>query len=150
MPKQAEKKIEIAVLRGPSHVLYNHVHVLAFDMYVGIGCVYDYECDSASKEAYRYKYVSTCADIWIGGDKLQCNHVHGVRVDDMRVQCRYTCSSEYPEKCPEIGILVLIFNFFLGRASDPADWGPLWGHDTSDNPWPPHFKSGSGAPDIGE
>ena len=55
--KRGEKKIEIAVLRGPSHVLYNHVHVLAFDMYVGIGCVYHYECDSASKEAYMY--VST-------------------------------------------------------------------------------------------
>ena len=53
--KRGEKKIEIAVLRGPSHVLYNHVHVLAFDMYVVLGilgCVYDYECDSASKEAY--------------------------------------------------------------------------------------------------
>ena len=86
-------------------MLYNHVHVLAFDMYVGIGCVYDYERDSASKEAYMY--VSTCVDIWIGGDKLQCNHVlvHGssrVRVYDMRVQCR--SSSEYPEKCPEIRI----------------------------------------------
>ena len=77
MPKTGRKKIEIAVLRDPSHVLYNHVHVLAFDMYVGIGCVYDYECDSASKEAYMY--VSTCVDIRIGGDKLQCNHVHGVR-----------------------------------------------------------------------
>ena len=87
-------------------MLYNHVlvHVLAFDMYVGIGCVYDYECDSASKEAYMY--VSKCVDIRIGGDKLQCN-VHGVRVDDMHVQCRYTCtcSSEYPGKCPEISIL---------------------------------------------
>ena len=75
-----------AVLRGPSHVLYNHVlvHVLAFDMYVGI-------CDSASKEAYMY-IISTCVGIRIGGDKLQCNHVHGVRVDDMRAQCRYTMS----------------------------------------------------------
>ena len=54
-------------------MLYNHVHVLAFDMYVGIGCVYDYECDSASKEAYMY--VSTCMDNRIGDDKLQCNHV---------------------------------------------------------------------------
>ena len=59
---------------------------LLFDMYVGIGSVYDYECDSASKEAYMY--VSPCVDIRIGGDKLQCNHVHGVRVDDTRVQCR--------------------------------------------------------------
>ena len=65
-------------------MLYNHVHVLAFDMYVGIGCVYDYERGSASMEAYMY--VSTCVDIQIGGDKLQCNHVHhGVRVDDMHV-----------------------------------------------------------------
>ena len=72
-------------------VMYNHA--LAFDMYVGIGCVYDYECDSASKEAYMY--VPTCVDIRIGGDKLQCNHVHGVRVDDMRVQCRM----QFP--CPE-------------------------------------------------
>ena len=51
--------IEIAVLRGPSHVLYNvHVHVLAFDMYVVLGilgCAYDYECDSASKEAYNVR-----------------------------------------------------------------------------------------------
>ena len=54
MPKTGRKKIEIAVLRGPSHVLYNPVHVLAFDMYVGIGCVYDYEYDSASKEAYNH------------------------------------------------------------------------------------------------
>ena len=46
--------------------------------------MYDYECDSASKEAYMY--VSTCVDIRIGGNKLQCNHVHGVRVDDMCVQ----------------------------------------------------------------
>ena len=66
-------------------MLYNHAHVLAFDIYAGIGCVYDYECDSASKEAYMY--VSTCVDIRIGGDKLQCNHVHCVCVDDMRVQC---------------------------------------------------------------
>ena len=65
-------------------VMYNHA--LAFDMYVGIGCVYDHEYDSASNEAYMY--VPTCVDIRIGGDKLQCNHVHGVRVDDMRVQCR--------------------------------------------------------------
>ena len=99
MPKTRRRKIEIAVLRGPSHVLYNHVHVLAFDMNVGIGSVYDYECDSASKDAYRYMYESMCMDIQIGGDKLQCNHVHGVRMDDMRVQCSYTCSSEYPEKC---------------------------------------------------
>ena len=43
---------------------------------------------------------------WISRSELQCNYVHGVRVDDMRVQCRYmyTCSSEYPEKCPEISI----------------------------------------------
>ena len=67
--------------------------------------MYDYERDSGSKEAYMY--VSTCVDIRIGGDKFQCNHVHGVRVDDMRVQGRYTCSSEYREKCPEIRILVL-------------------------------------------
>ena len=83
-------------------------------------------------------------DIQIGGDKFQCNHVHtgtctwqlvhGVRVDDMRVQCRYTCSSEYPEKCPEITILVIIFNFFLGTAPDPWVRGPFGAHDTSDNP----------------
>ena len=101
-------------------MLHNHVliHVLAFDMYVGIGCVYDYESDSASKEAYVH--VSMCVDIRIGGYKLQCNHVHDLRVDDMRAQCRYTmsCSSEYPEKCPEIRILVLIFNFFLGRTPE--------------------------------
>ena len=75
MPKTRRKKIEIAVLRSPSHLLYNHVHVLAFDMYLGIGCLCDYECDSASKEAH----VSTRMDIRIGDDKLQCNLVlvHG-------------------------------------------------------------------------
>ena len=83
--KNEGKKFEIAVLRGPSHVLCNPVHVVAFDMYAGIGCVYDYECDSATKEAYMY--VSTCVDIRMGGDKLQCNHVHCVRVGDIRVQC---------------------------------------------------------------
>ena len=105
--------------------------------------MYDYQCDSASKEAYMYMYVSTCVGIRIGGEKLRCNHVHGVRVDDMRAQCGYTmsCSSEYPEKCPELRILVLIFNFFLGE-------GPFGAHGTSDNPWPPHFKSASDAPEI--
>ena len=49
-----------------------------------------------------------------------------VRVDDMRVQCRYTCSSEYPEKCPEITILVIIFNFFPGGGPlDPGLGAPL-------------------------
>ena len=135
MPKTRRKKIES---RPPSHVLYNHVlvHVLTLDMYVGI-------CDSASKEAYMY-IISTCVGVRIGGDKLQCNHVHGVRVDDMRAQCRYTmsCSSEYPEKCPDITIiriLVLIFNFFPGGGPpDQPDWGPLRG--------PRHFQQPMAAP----
>ena len=59
MPKTKRKKIEIAVLRGSSHVLAFDVH-----MYVGIGSVYDYECASASKEAYMY--VST----WISGSEV--------------------------------------------------------------------------------
>ena len=72
---------------------------------------------SAITYMYLYMAVSSC-----------------VHIDDMRVQCR--SSSEYPEKCPEIRILVLIFNFFQGPTTPP------------NNLWPPHFKSVSGAPDI--
>ena len=86
-------------------------------------------------------------DIQIGGDKFQCNHVHtgtctwqlvhGVRVDDMREQCRYTCSSEYPEKCPEITILVIVFNFSRGQPQTPglgAPLGPMIPPTTHDRP----------------
>ena len=52
--------------------------------------------DSASKEAYSH-VGTTYPRAWISGSdssevtsKLQCNHVHGMRVDDMRVQCRYS------------------------------------------------------------
>ena len=66
-------------------IMYN---VLAFDMYVGIGC---YVCMTTSVTVQAKKHTcTTCVDIRIGGDKLQCNHVHCVRIDDMRVQCRHT------------------------------------------------------------
>ena len=103
-------------------IMYN---VLAFDMYVGIGC---YVCMSTSVTVQAKKHTcTTCVDIRTGGDKLQCIHVHCVRVDDMRVQCRHTVQNTL--KAPRNMHLIFNFQFFPGGPDPRIRTTPPTTHD---------------------